>query len=297
MPIISSLKHPFAKASMSIFNDLCRYGNFHSNKFDDEMGIHVLRQEFRHYKTFFKELRKNCLPTEFVFSLNEIKNRISNLNEEIYSYADRDEYWSEYPFDYMLVVKFIERYISLFKYYHSELLYQYCFDLQKEMFLKNYDTKKRLGIIKKHLEIIYFNEKYGKKFDGFTFGGMDYGFIYGIKQKDAKHFFESEIIKEEYKELKEKISENNDYYIDLSKNKLAWKGTQTELIELIKALIENGSIKGASQKNIIDLFAKFLNINIKHPDKIIQDIKKRNNDSETLFLDKLKSTLYDYTQK
>mgnify|MGYP003654561161 CR=1 FL=1 len=72
--------------------------------------------------------------------------------------------------------------------------------------------------------------------------------------------------------------------------------TQTELLELTKALIENGNLKG-KQKDIINSFKQFFDIEINNPDKIIHDIKKRNIGSETLFIDKLKSSLYDYVTK
>lgn len=77
------------------------------------------------------------------------------------------------------------------------------------------------------------------------------------------------------------------------KNTLNWNGTQTEFIELIKALIENGNIKG-TQTEIISNLSNVFNIEIKHPNKLITDIKKRNNGSETLFLDRLQKTLFDY---
>ncbi|MBC7642863.1 MAG: RteC domain-containing protein [Flavobacterium sp.] len=76
-------------------------------------------------------------------------------------------------------------------------------------------------------------------------------------------------------------------------NLLKWNGTQTEFIELIKALIENGNIKG-TQTQIISKLSNVFNIVIKHPNKLITDIKKRNNGSETLFLDKLQKSLLDY---
>lgn len=76
-------------------------------------------------------------------------------------------------------------------------------------------------------------------------------------------------------------------------NLLNWNGTQTEFIELIKALIENGNIKG-TQTEIISKLSNVFNIEIKHPNKLITDIKKRNNGSETLFLDKLQKSLLDY---
>lgn len=72
--------------------------------------------------------------------------------------------------------------------------------------------------------------------------------------------------------------------------------TQTELIELVKALIENGTITG-KQKDIINDFSNFFNIEVNNPDKLITDLKKRNNGSETLFLDKLKTSLFNHFTK
>ncbi len=88
---------------------------------------------------------------------------------------------------------------------------------------------------------------------------------------------------------------NNDKSQTITNN-LKWQGTQTELIELIKALIENGNIKG-TQKDIINNLSEFFGIKINNPDKLINDIKKRNNGSETLFIDKLKTSLFNYITK
>lgn len=81
--------------------------------------------------------------------------------------------------------------------------------------------------------------------------------------------------------------------VPATENLLNWKGSQTEFIELIKALIENGNLKG-TQTEIINQLSKVFSIDIKHPSKLITDIKKRNNGSETLFLDKLQKSLLDY---
>lgn len=96
--------------------------------------------------------------------------------------------------------------------------------------------------------------------------------------------------------ISEKISKIEQSFNNTAPNSLAWIGGQTELIELIKALIVNGNIKGI-QKDIINEITSFFNIDIKHPDKLIVDIKNRNTGSETLFIDKLKSSLYDYITK
>jgi hypothetical protein len=74
---------------------------------------------------------------------------------------------------------------------------------------------------------------------------------------------------------------------------LKWNGTQTEFIELVKALIENGNIKG-TQTEIIRILSNVFNLEIKNPNKLINDLKLRNNNSETLFLGRLQKTLFDY---
>jgi hypothetical protein len=74
---------------------------------------------------------------------------------------------------------------------------------------------------------------------------------------------------------------------------LQWHGDKTHLIELIKALIENGNIKGI-QKDIITDFSNVFNIEINNPSKLLNDIKTRNSGSETLFLDKLRKSLFEY---
>ena len=73
-------------------------------------------------------------------------------------------------------------------------------------------------------------------------------------------------------------------------------GTKTEFIELIKSLMLNKNFEGI-QKEIIKDLAIYFEIDIKNPDQLIQDIKNRNLGSETLFLDKLKSSLLDFIKK
>jgi hypothetical protein len=76
-------------------------------------------------------------------------------------------------------------------------------------------------------------------------------------------------------------------------NTLKWNGTQTEFIELVKSLIENGNVKG-TQTEIISKLSNVFNIEVNNPNKLINDLKLRNIDSETLFLDRLKKSLFDY---
>jgi RteC protein len=77
---------------------------------------------------------------------------------------------------------------------------------------------------------------------------------------------------------------------------LNWQGDKIEFLELIKALIVNGTIdiNKNSQKETITILSKVFNIEIKNPDQTINKIKLRNNGSETLFLDKLKTSLFKH---
>ncbi len=70
----------------------------------------------------------------------------------------------------------------------------------------------------------------------------------------------------------------------------------TELVELVKALYESGTIRG-KQKDLYAYFAKCFNVEVNNPSKLLQDIKNRNNGSETLFLDELKTSLFNYITK
>lgn len=78
--------------------------------------------------------------------------------------------------------------------------------------------------------------------------------------------------------------------------KITFNFRPIEIIELIKALIVNGNIKGL-QKDIIPIVSSFFNIEVNYPDKTIKDLSYRNAGSETLFLDKLKTSLNEYIVK
>ncbi len=77
------------------------------------------------------------------------------------------------------------------------------------------------------------------------------------------------------------------------KNNITFNLRPTELVELVKALAESGKVKG-KMKDLYSYFGNAFNVDIKTPDKFLQDIKNRNNDSQTLFLDNLKTSLLDY---
>ena len=108
-------------------------------------------------------------------------------------------------------------------------------------------------------------------------GGIDY------KKRDRSILSFTKII--EFLDIKKQNPKNE--------NNLNWNGSQIEFIELVKALIENGNIKGTQTETIKSL-SNIFNFKINNENKTINDIKNRNNGSETLFLDKLKKTLFDY---
>ena len=102
-----------------------------------------------------------------------------------------------------------------------------------------------------------------------------------------------------------KESKTNVSAIELAKEVIAqptyktvkFHGEKTKFIELIKALIENGNLKktdGQTQESIIKSCAQFFEMDIPIPSKLINDLSKRNNGSETLFLNDLQKSLLNY---
>lgn len=81
--------------------------------------------------------------------------------------------------------------------------------------------------------------------------------------------------------------------IPINSNILQWYGTQSELIELTKALIVNGTLKGG-QEDIFKSMEKTFNIELKNVGQAITKFNIRNVGNETKFLDKLKSALYNF---
>ncbi|MDO4782899.1 MAG: RteC domain-containing protein [Capnocytophaga felis] len=77
--------------------------------------------------------------------------------------------------------------------------------------------------------------------------------------------------------------------------KLEWKGTDIELIELAKALEVSGVVTSEKYPfvNIIRVLKKAFNFDLAHPNKKANDIKLRKIGGETLFLDKLQKELKD----
>lgn len=73
---------------------------------------------------------------------------------------------------------------------------------------------------------------------------------------------------------------------DLPVTNLNWQGSQTDLAEVLKALILNGNIKG-TQKELFAVISKVLNFKIDETESI-KSLRRRNNGSETKILDELK---------
>jgi len=107
-----------------------------------------------------------------------------------------------------------------------------------------------------------------------------------------------------YDKLEMAINKKRDFLIEMKGSKelprpqiekLNFKGSQVEFIELVKALKEKGCFD-ENQNVVIDRMSNFFNIDIgKKPNLIIQDIKKRNN--QTKFLTELTNSLYDSFNK
>ncbi|PQJ76967.1 RteC domain-containing protein [Polaribacter glomeratus] len=89
------------------------------------------------------------------------------------------------------------------------------------------------------------------------------------------------------KNLETKKTNINNY----KNTNLKWFGTKSELIELFKALIENGNLKG-NQEDIYKAVEQVFNIELKNIDQAITKFNTREND--TKFLDTLKTTLSQY---
>jgi len=199
-----------------------------------------------------------------------------------------------------------ETFKNRFNIYQSKFIDAELIDFIDYELLRNtpYESETKLRERKKHENDLYKILR--------NDGRVKFEFIYD--SKDLKHPIFN------YNDILEKLSQahnkkikyltdmrqsllNNDWSIKETqpiqtiKSNIKFKGTQTEFIELVKALIENNSIEGNSQKDIINKLSQFLNIDIKSQSQTISDLKDRQVGNETLFLDKLKSSLLDYISK
>jgi len=114
----------------------------------------------------------------------------------------------------------------------------------------------------------------------------------------------TEILK--YIEVREKIIEKTDDYVkviseipDLN-SKLIWNKTDTDFLELVMALLETGSIQNQSlnltQKEALESFSQFFNIEVKDPYKKLNAARNRKKEDPS-FTYKLNQALEEYYKK
>lgn len=148
--------------------------------------------------------------------------------------------------------------------------------------LINYIRKRYFGFIGSDSQI-KINYSKDRKEEYLTQKAVNLGY-------DLQFYFDEDALQPSFN-LIEMINNDNESSISVN-----WNGTQTEFIELIKALIENKTLKG-KQKDIIEHASRFFNIVINNPSKTITDIQKRKNGNETLFINKLKTSLLDFINR
>lgn len=92
-----------------------------------------------------------------------------------------------------------------------------------------------------------------------------------------------------------------EYEVKPYKSNLKWNASQTDLMELIKALIEANAIKEAKvkgkQKELTEELCNLFNVKINNPNKLISDFNTRNTGKETKFLDNLREHLMKFIIK
>lgn len=125
------------------------------------------------------------------------------------------------------------------------------------------------------------------------FEKYDYNF-FCIKVNTTDRFFEYIILLEfnnyldlEIEKMEYKINQKN----NLTIKELKWYGNKSEIIELTKALIENGNLKG-KQEDVFNAIQQVFNIELNNIDQAITKFNTREN--ETKFLDSLKTSLSKY---
>lgn len=106
-----------------------------------------------------------------------------------------------------------------------------------------------------------------------------------LNQLKLNLFDEIDKIKEE--ELKQLYSKQ----LESNNTRLTWQGNSTELIELIIALFLYKRIIGKIGE-LVDKIANFFNIEIKEVYKSLEHIKERVHNSDPIFIDQLKTSLY-----
>jgi hypothetical protein len=126
------------------------------------------------------------------------------------------------------------------------------------------------------------------------------------KAEDNVHFYQTYLksVFAKFENFEQKYFPTIDHSPILKKETnfktVKFHGDKTKFIELIKALIENGNLKKTDEQNqesIIAACAMFFEMDIPNPSKLISDLSKRNNDSQTLFLNELQKSLLNYIKE
>lgn len=193
---------------------------------------------------------------------------------------------------------------------------KYNFDLDNKLMLAKNKTDARKTIINLHVEkledkkltflksyketkaipLLNYHSKYREEFKGLDLGYIQektfYSFIndiWIIKGLDYANQLLDDLEKDTVLEIAEKSK--------LQGKRFEWKENKTLTTELIKSLIEAGSIKGLNEKEIFKEFGDFLGLDLTAKDTHLQDIKKKNIDSQTAYIDRLQKSFIDFLSK
>lgn len=231
---------------------------------------------------FEREL-KYCVNKDDITTLLKTTTKVSDsLRQEFY-------YFDSFGINYELGVKDEYAYLNIDK------------DFITHSLTGKSGKKNDFAINKANLEIRY-NEQLNTKVK--TENSNEFIELFLEQRSDDLEVFSKYIFIDYLLKNTEDIIKNKSFYnhentiINIIKpnNVLKWHGSKIDLIELSKALIENGTLKG-TQKDIINSLGAFFSVDTTNQDKTINDLKKRNNGSETKFLEDLKSNLYNYITK
>lgn len=97
--------------------------------------------------------------------------------------------------------------------------------------------------------------------------------------------------------VEEQTSNKGEKSTQQEAHKIKWNGTAAELMELLKALYDNGNLKltkgETTQKAVFEAFFNFLNYKVKDPANTINRIKTQR-ETPSLFIDKLSKIFTDF---
>ncbi|GGK41925.1 MULTISPECIES: RteC domain-containing protein [Flavobacteriaceae] len=156
-------------------------------------------------------------------------------------------------------------------------------------YLKDYPNSNEKEFIKNEID---FYEDFVKEFEE-----MPFEKLYDNEYSKEKQLIEYKKYLNYFKDKLRTLHKSETLVNDVNKitdnNILQWYGSKSELIELTKALIENGNLKG-KQEDIFNTIQKIFNIKLNNIDQAITKFNSRNQENETKFLDSLKSSLSKY---